>query len=99
MALHLYHVRRTDLTSVRYDAFTDFVVSASSEEEARLLHPREGAFWSRDHGMWIPGREQDTLGFSHINAEWPRPSRVEAICVGTTELAPGRVICASFRHG
>ncbi len=83
---NIYKIWQVDNTD--YDTFDSAVVVANSEDEARMIHPREsmsGKEWWRLVG-WEAG-------------EWVNPGQVLILQVGTTKLKPGQVICASYNAG
>jgi hypothetical protein len=80
----LYHLSQNERTG--YDTFSDMVVCAESEEEARNIHP---SHWNDD--PW----KEDMYGV------WCKsPDRVEVKYLGEAadDLEKG-VICSSFHAG
>lgn len=70
-----------------YDTYDRAVVIATSEEEARTIHPA-GYRW-----------EDDKWSVTDINT-WCHPEHVTVKCIGITLLGQvGDVICASFNAG
>jgi len=84
--MKLYHVSQTENND--YDTYSDFVVCAESEEEARNTHPSQYKQnpWAND-------------GFSY--STWCRsPEQARVIYLG--EAAPDvekGIICSSFHAG
>jgi len=81
--MKLYHISQTENND--YDTYSDLVVCAASEEEARLIHPRHG------DDPW----KEDTFG------SWCKsPESVTVECIGDAlpNIEPG-IICASFHAG
>lgn len=74
-----------------YDTYSDAVVVADSEEDAKKIHPGMYSGYSAVERVW---EEQD-----YAWAE--KPEQVTAVLVGTAvpELTPGTVVCASFHAG
>ena len=75
-----------------YDTYDSAVVVATSEEEARTIHPA-GHRWSSETDSWnTKWRNQNT---------WANPENVEAQLIGTanSDAKAGDVILASFNAG
>ena len=80
--MKIYKIERLD--DVGYDEFDSMVVSASSEDDAKSIHPQEGDYWNNSYGTWIEKEDVDTL----LSVEY----------IGETALNKG-VIISSFRAG
>ena len=83
--MKLYHISQEENND--YDTYSDLVVAAESEEEARMIHP---ASYSED-----PWKDQSPYG------SWCKtPDQVDVEYIG--EAASGiekGIICASFHAG
>lgn len=83
--MNIYLISRTD--SYGYDEYSDAVVVAKSEEEARKIHPSdlvEGDSWTAEenYGSWIS------------------PDKVEVTLIGKATKGIGKgIVCASFHAG
>ena len=82
--MKLYHISQD--VHRGYDTFSDMVVCAESEEEARKIHPAD---WSED--PWKP----DPYAYW---CDTPDQAKVEYIGEAAEGLEKG-VICASFHAG
>ncbi len=80
--MKIYKIERLD--DVGYDEFDSMVVSASSEDDAKSIHPQEGDYWDNSYGTWVAKEDVDTL----LSVEY----------IGETALYKG-VILSSFRAG
>ena len=68
-----------------YDTFSDAIVAAWSEEEARHTHPCGSASAWADHGeSWF---------------DWVDPKDVTVLLIGIAEPGLKGVMCASFHAG
>lgn len=73
-----------------YDTYDSAVVIASSEEEAKTIHPR-GDRWENEE--WV----SDCWG---AMAEWTTPENVAVVLIGTaTSGKIGDVVISSFNAG
>lgn len=79
--MKLYHISQTDRDD--YDTYSDMVVCASSEDEARHIHPCYGGWGNDSMGCW---------------AREPEMVTVEYIGEAATNLEAG-IICSSFHAG
>ncbi len=71
-----------------YDTYDSAVVIATSEEEAKSIHPG-GARW--ENGQW-------TADWGLM--DWTVPDNVTVTCIGdATQGKAGDVVCASFNAG
>lgn len=69
-----------------YDSYSDFVVVARSEEDARNIHPGGCDDWTRK-GVWA---KKEHIG------------HLKVTCIGlctNPEFVEGQIICASFHAG
>ena len=80
--MKIYKIERLD--DVGYEEFDSMVVSASSEDDAKSIHPREGDYWNNSYGTWVEKEDVDTL----LCVEY----------IGEMPLNKG-VILSSFRAG
>lgn len=92
-------------TNNGYDTYSDAVVVANTEHDARHTHPGGGYTW----GVWITdrgkletwGRERDNG--SHytegLSPTWALPDAVSVTLLGVAEDPTPRVVCASFHAG
>lgn len=82
--MKLYHLSQNKVRG--YDTFSDMVVCAESEDEARLIHPaewRENPWEKELYGVWCESPDQVEVKYLGEAAE---------------DLEKG-VICASFHAG
>lgn len=85
--MKIYHVKRTD-GGGGYDTYSDFVVVAKDEHEARSTSPSE---WDKT---------PITDDYENIYGEWVKYSDTEATLIGTAKPEqPLGVVCASFHAG
>ncbi len=81
------------------DTYDSAVVAASTEDEARLIHPRMQDEW------WRNNLQDDELAWMREDArgggEWARPDLVNVQCIGIADesVVAGTVVCASFNAG
>jgi hypothetical protein len=80
--MKIYKIERLD--DVGYDEFDSMVVSASSEDAAKSIHPPEGDYREKSYGTWVEKEDVDTL----LSVEY----------IGETALNKD-VILSSFRAG
>lgn len=93
-----------------YDTYDSAVVIATSEEEARRIHPRE--YYTFVNGVWNEWEWTDEeMTEMIINpcdpdlfwgayGEWTTPENVTVTCIGTaTQGQVGDVVCSSFNAG
>lgn len=91
--MNLYLISRPDgCDGCNYDEYSDAVVCAASEDEARRIHPHDGSLI--DDG---PSVEDPYYGAGL----WPvRPEELNVQYLGVADAALSRgVICASFHAG
>ena len=105
--MKLWLLEQTDNND--YDTYDSCVVVAETEEEAKMIHPREKVVW----GEFIDEQSSCRLactdwhysfddGYVWRNNTWSNsPSSVTATCIGEAEssLTAGTVVCASFNAG
>jgi hypothetical protein len=87
--MNIYHVERTD-GGGGYDTFSDFVVIASSEQEARKINPVSSWGYSNNE---VTEKEDD--------GEWVKFSQTKAnlIVTASPEYEKNIIICSSFHAG
>ena len=91
MALYIYHVSQNELMG--YDTYSDFVVIAEHDVDARNTHPNsyvnEGVI-----GSWKPNPDD-------IDDSWPKdPKYVKVTLIGKANLnETARIVCTSFHAG
>ena len=82
--MNLYLISRHDRCD--YDEYSDAIVAAKSEDEARLIHPStlqdESWVTKKDYSSWVP----------------PHNVVVQLVGHATKEIKKG-VVCASFHAG
>lgn len=86
--MNLYHVSQK--VHRGYDTYSDAVIAATSEDEARTFHPRKVAVWNGVE--WV---DKEDAGFDW-NREWAKPSEVEVKLIGTAchDVTRGVVACS-----
>lgn len=86
--LNLYLVELPENIHLGYGSYSDFVVVAESEEEARRTHPSgNGEHWNiRYLDDWIKSSECNRLVVTQIGVAMPGARQ-------------GHVICANFHAG
>jgi len=83
--MNLYLIQQD--TNLGYDTYDSAVVIATSEEEAKTIHP-DGHRW--EGGKW----SENDWGV------WTVPDNVTVTCIGVaTQGQVGDVVCASFNAG
>lgn len=98
MNLNLYHISQTDISG--YDTYSDAVVAASSEQDAKRIHPCT-TWWYYDandpyHLIHIPVPDDWS------NSDWTNdPDHVTATLIGVADpsITEEKVICASYHAG
>lgn len=82
--MKLYHLYQSEVKG--YDTFSDLVVCAESEEEARSIHPYSFPYedsWKQNYSCWCKSPDQ---------------VKVEYIGEAAGHLTKG-IICSSFHAG
>lgn len=93
--VYLYKLTRTDDHDEAWDIYDSCIVTAYSEEDAKLVHPSGN---DQDYNFslneWFDGRKYN----SRI---WPSVQFIKVELIGTTEpnVKPNQVILASFWKG
>jgi len=85
--MNIYHLSQEE--NEGWDTFSDCVVVAENETEARNVHPGAGyepEWWTQkrfQHGTWAT-----------------KPENIRVVCIGTANADQERdVVCASFHAG
>jgi len=80
-------------TNLGYDTYDSAVVIATSEEEAKTIHPG-GCRWEEvGQGQWSWTSDWGLM-------DWTVPENVTVTCIGAaTQGQVGDVVCASFNAG
>jgi hypothetical protein len=83
--MKLYHISQSQ--NNEYDTFSDLIVAAESEEEARGIHPEASPWktdpWNDNYGCWCKSPDQ---------------VKVEYIGEAAKHIEKG-IVCASFHAG
>ena len=99
-SMKLYHVSQ-DINN-NYDTYSDFVVAAESEDEARNTHPSEFVTHRRD-GLWygthIDGGEYETDNTYRTWVTVEQLDKVEVKYIGKAADGVKGIICKSFHAG
>lgn len=74
-----------------YDTYSDFIVAAETEDEARLTHPDGFHTWN--------GRKWRQPDHDWNDGSWTAPSNVTVKEIGTAADGVTGVQCASFHAG
>jgi hypothetical protein len=91
----MYLYRLTLNTSIGYDMYDSAVVIASSEEEARTIHPNGDNRWDEEEDSWNPNSS-----YSGPCLSWGRPDQVTVELIGTASSGEiGDVVVSSFNAG
>lgn len=87
--MNIYHVERTD-GGGGYDTFSDFVVVAKDEHDARSTNP---ALWGN--------MEDITDDYDETYSDWVKYSKTKATLIGKAEprFIAREVVCYSFHAG
>ena len=103
--MKLYLIKQDD--NCGYDTYDSAVVIATSEEEARQIHP--STYYKSIDGVWherheINGKEEFRPASEDLEwgpyGEWTTPENVTVTCIGAaTQGKVGDVVCASFNAG
>ena len=106
--MKLYLIQQN--TNCAYDTYDSAVVIATSEEEARYIHPSK--YYTFANGLWNEWVWSDTEKTEKIlypcdpamgwgaYGEWTDPENVAVTCIGTaTQGQVGDVVCSSFNAG
>ena len=89
----MYLYKLTLNKRIRHDMFDSAVVIASSEEEARTIHPDNEARWDQEKERWFNG-------YYSSDDTWGKPDQVSVELIGTAR--PGSssgVVVSSFNAG
>ena len=91
----MYLYKLTLNTSIGYDMYDSAVVIASSEEEARTIHPNGRNRWDEGEESWNPNST-----YSGPIRSWGRPDQVSVELIGTAlPGSPSGVVVSSFNAG
>ena len=91
----MYLYKLTLNTSIGYDMYDSAVVIASSEEEARTIHPNGRNRWDEEEASWNPN-----TNYSGPIGSWGTPDQVSAELIGTASSGEvGDVVVSSFNAG
>lgn len=100
MTLNLYHISQTTVSG--YDTYSDAVVAAASEQDAKRIHPCT-TWWDDINNphqhKHIPLIEDDNTWYPN---DWINdPNLVTATLIGTADpsITEEKVICASYHAG
>ena len=106
--MKLYLIQQN--TNRAYDTYDSAVVIATSEAEARRIHPSKHYIFA--NGVWNEWQYEDeelsemTIspcdpeGVWGAYGEWTSPDNVTVTCIGAaTQGQVGDVVCASFNAG
>ena len=88
--MNLYLIKQD--TNNDYDTYDSAIVVATSEEEARTIHPA-GHRWISETERW------DTDWRVPYSWVYPENVKVQLIGIATTDAKAGDVILASFNAG
>ncbi len=84
--MKLYHISQNQ--NNEYDTFSDLVVAAESEEEAKSIHPGQAPWrenpWQEGTSYWCKSPDQ-------VKAEY--------IGEAASHIKKGSIICSSFHAG
>ena len=103
--MKLYLIKQD--TNYGYDTYDSAVVIATSEEEARRIHPSKHYIFANgvwNEWEWKDGKKQmspsDPDEGWGAYGEWTSPDNVTVTCIGAaTQGQVGDVVCASFNAG
>lgn len=97
MTLYLYHI--TQDIVIGWDTFSDAVVAAKDEDDARTIHPRTVWWGTQKEGVI---RITDVDDDARIYKDWPTdPEQIQVKLIGVAveEIQAPCAICASFHAG
>lgn len=81
-----------------YDTYSDAVVAAETEEEARHMHPSGYYFW--EDRRWTATRKDGTKYDEGNYGSWATPDQVKVDLLGEAcEGISAGMICESFHAG
>lgn len=92
--MNIYHLTQNKVSG--YDTYSDAVVIANNEEEAKNIHPLEG--YDYRTGKFVV----QTLEEADDEYSWPKSAKyITAILIGTAtpDKDECEVVCASFHAG
>ena len=94
----------TQITVSGYDVYTEAVVAANNEKQAREIHPAGGVYFDYERKAWLYSDGLVYQGSGSVFLDWPKhPLYVTATLIGdyidSDPFYAGRVICASFYAG
>lgn len=95
----LYHVSRTDDWGM--DEYSEFVVCASSLDEAKYTHPAAGYTFSEGGWKQIDSHSgQEFISKYHSWVETSKIDTLEVKLIGTAEHSVDKgIVCASYHAG
>lgn len=100
--MNLYRISQTKITG--YDTYSDAVVCAACEADAKQMHPR-GCTWVYDelyssYGWYEDYDPKYGVDCATRHSDWPAAEHVQVELIGTArDGLPAGVVCASFHAG
>jgi hypothetical protein len=88
--------RISQTSNKEYDAYSSAIIVASSESEARGVHPQGDLTWNSQLGKWCYADDPTVISWSN---SWVNPDDVEVELVGVAHQPGKRILCASFHPG
>ena len=95
---NLYLISQTENNG--YDTYSDAVVCAENEDDARHIHPSE-YYKYHDGKLWFQFPDGTEREEKYDDGGWAHPDNVKAELIGTAtdDVEVGKVVCASFHAG
>ena len=83
-----------------YDTYSDAVVCAETEDDARHIHP-SNYYRFHDGKLWFQFDDRTESEEDSGYDGWTTPDKVKATFIGTAEnnVEVGKVVCANFHAG
>lgn len=93
--MNLYKLERNRKDDRYYNGYSGAIVSAPTEQEARLIHPSSDMRYAWMDGVWM----FKAFDGEYVIADgyWRNSNDLKVECVGTTHLPKG-VVLASFNR-
>ena len=98
MNVRIYLISQT--VNRNYDTYSEAVVAAKNEDEARLTHPDSNHKWLNDDAGWVITRNDGTTFSVSGCGTWVSPTYVKVEYLGDAKpRTKAGIICSSFHAG
>lgn len=89
--LYLYLISQSENND--YDTYSDAVVAAYSEEDAKHIHPSEVYVWRNNKWVYPDSDSEE------ISSSWTTPDNVQVKVIGVSNDTKPGIILSSFHAG